>query len=171
MLNSASNLYVQQNIKFRCNQYIILYINSLGFPVCLWCDVLLHNHFLCFYCGTDHREKHFRLKLAPPGNPFDFYTTVRSFVRSSVTGRSDPLTVFAMPIMQPPINESQKPILLRIYFFIYLFLDLFFRKNLRLRICFFFYLVLDFGFFFSDFLFGFFSPSFKLTKMKKQNKK
>jgi hypothetical protein len=66
--------------------------------------------------------------------------SVRSSVRSFVTGRSDPLTVSAMPILQPPRNEPQRPILLRICFFFNFFLDLFFRKNLRLRICFFFYL-------------------------------
>jgi len=71
--------------------------------------------------------------------------SVRPSVRSSVTGRSDPLMVSATPILQPPRNEPQRPILLRICFFFYLFF----------WICF----------------FGFFSPSLKLTKMKKQNKK
>jgi hypothetical protein len=61
---------------------------------------------------------------------------------ASVRGRSDPLTVSAMSILQPPKNEPQRPILLRIcfFFFIFFLLDLFFRKNLRLRIRFFFYL-------------------------------
>ncbi len=117
-------LFSLVTIRDKIDRGKILYINSLGLPVCLWRDVLLHNHFLCFCCGTGHREKHFRLELAPPGNPFDFYTTVRP----SVTKRSDPLTVSAMPILQPPRNEPQRPILLRICFFFYLFfLDLFFR--------------------------------------------
>ncbi len=46
---------------------------------------------------------------------------VRPFVRSSVTGRSDPLTVSAMLILQPPRNEPQRPILRCICFFFYLF--------------------------------------------------
>jgi hypothetical protein len=120
--------------------YKFTWINSLGLPVCLWRDVLLHNHFLFLCCGTGHREKHFRLELAPLGNPFDFYITVHPSVCPSVTGRSDPLTVSAMPILQPPINKPQRPILLRICFFFYFIFYLFFRKNLRLRICFFFYL-------------------------------
>jgi len=118
---------------------LILYINSLGLPVCLWCDVLLHNHFLCFCFGTGHREKHFRLELAPPGNPFDFYTTVRPSVRPSrafrpVNGLCDADS--ATPQKWGAETDSATYLLL---FFIF-FLDLFFRKNLRLRICFFFYL-------------------------------
>jgi hypothetical protein len=47
--------------------------------------------------------------------------SIRSSVRPSMTGRSDPLTVSAMSILQPPRNEPQRPILLRICFFFYLF--------------------------------------------------
>jgi hypothetical protein len=104
----------------------------------LWRDVLLHNHFLCFCCGTGHREKHFRLELAPSGNSFDFYTTVRSFIRSSVTRRFDPLTVSTMPILQPPRNESQRPILLRICFFFYLFFGFVFSEKSKATYLFFF---------------------------------
>jgi len=43
------------------------------------------------------------------------------FVRPFVTGRFDSLTVSAMSILQPFINEPQRPILLRICFFFYLF--------------------------------------------------
>jgi hypothetical protein len=42
-------------------------------------------------------------------------------LRLSVWGRSDPLTVSTMPILQPPRNEPHRPILLRICFFFYLF--------------------------------------------------
>ncbi len=89
-----------------------------------WRDVLLHNHFLCFYCGTGHREKHFRLELAPPGNPFDFYTTVHP----SMSDRAFWL-VSTMPILQPPRNEPQRPILLRICFFFYLFFGFVFSEK------------------------------------------
>jgi hypothetical protein len=104
----------------------------------LWRDVLLHNHFLCFCCGTAHREKYFRLELAPPGNPFDFYTTVRSSV---CDGAFRPVNGLcnadsATPHKWAAETDSATYLLL---FFIF-FLDLFFRKNLSLRICFFFYL-------------------------------
>jgi len=126
--------------------FTILYINSLGLLVCLWRDVLLHNHFLCFCCGTGHKEKHFHLELAPLGNPFDFYTTVRPFVCSfvclSVIGRFDLLTVSAMPILQPPRNEPQRPILLRICFFFYLFFGFVFSEKSKVT-----YLLLFLSFF------------------------
>jgi len=109
-----------------------------------------------------------------------------------VTGRFDPLTVSAMPILQPPRNEPQRPILLRICFFFYLFFGFVFSEKskamyLLLFLSFFLglkiknkkwaekskatYLLLFFIFFFWICFFGFFSPSLKLTKMKKQNKK
>ncbi len=39
-----------------------IYINSLSLSVCLWHDVLLQKHFLCFCCRTGHKEKHRRLE-------------------------------------------------------------------------------------------------------------
>jgi hypothetical protein len=141
----------------------ILYINSLGLPVCLWCDVLLHNHFLCFCCGTGHREKHFRLELAPPGNPFDFYTIVRLSVCDRafqlVNGLCDADS--ATPQKWAAETDSATYLLLFLSFFFY-----YFSKKSKAT-----YLLLFLSFFFGFFFFGFFSPSLKLTKMKKKNKK
>jgi hypothetical protein len=120
--------------------FSMLYINSLGFPICLWRDILLHNHFLYFCCGTGHKEKHFRLELAPLGNQFDFYTTVRSSVCDKafrlVNGLCDADSA-------TPQEMSRRDRFCYVFAsFLIFFLDLFFRKNLRLRICFFFYLFL-----------------------------
>jgi hypothetical protein len=96
---------------------LILYINSLGLPVC---DVT-------FYCIII-----FYVSAAEPATGKSIFVwnwhpretrliSTQLSIRPSVTGHSDPLTVSAMPILQPPINESQRPILLRICFFFYLF--------------------------------------------------
>ncbi len=100
----------------------------------LWCDVLLHNHFLCFCYETGHREKHFRPELAPSGNLFDFYTTVHLSVRPFVTGHFDLLTDSATPQKW----ATKIDFTTYLFFFLIFFLDLFFRKNPKLRICFFF---------------------------------
>ncbi len=108
----------------------------------LWRDVLLHNHFLCFWCETDHREKHFRLELASPGNSFDFYTTVRPSVHPSVCDRAfRPVNGLCDADSATPHKWAAKtdPATYLLFFLIF-FLDFFFQKNLRLRICFFFYL-------------------------------
>ncbi len=63
-------------------------------------------------------------------------------VRSFVTWRSDPLTVSAMPILQPPRNEPQRPILLRICFFFNLFFGFVFSEKSKAT-----YLLLFFIFF------------------------
>jgi len=50
-------------------------------------------------------------------------------VRPSVIGCSDPLMVSAMPNLQPPRNEPQRPILLCICFFFYLFFGFVFSEK------------------------------------------
>jgi hypothetical protein len=69
-----------------------------------------------------------------------------------------------MPILQPPRNEPQRPILLRISFFFYLFsFGFVFSEKSKATYLLFFYFIFWICFF------GFFSPSLKLTKMKKKN--
>jgi len=127
------------------------------YATCLaWRDVLLHNHFLCFCCGTGHREKHFRLELAPPRNPFDFYTTVRPSVCDRafrpVNGLCDADS--ATPQKWAVETDSATYLLLILFYFGFVFSE----KSKAT------YLLL-----FLSFFFGFFSPSLKLTKLKKQN--
>ncbi len=99
----------------------ILYINSFGLPI----------HDVTFCCIII-----FYVSAAEPAIGKSIFVwnwhpretrlistqlSVRPSVRLSVTGRSDPLTVITMSILQPPRNEPQRPILLRICFFFNLF--------------------------------------------------
>ncbi len=120
---------------------LILYINSLGLPVCdvTFCCIIIFYVSAAeppigksiFVWNWHPRETHL--------------ISTQLSVRPSVTGRSDPLTVSAMPILQPPINEPQRPILLRICFFFYLFFGFVFSEKSKPT-----YLLLFFIFLFLD---------------------
>jgi hypothetical protein len=103
----------------------ILYINSLGLPLC---DVT----FCCIII--------FYVSAAEPAIGKSIFVwnwhpretrliSTQLSVRPSVTGRSDPLTVLAMPILQLPRNEPQRSILLRICFFFLSFFGFVFSEK------------------------------------------
>ncbi len=142
----------------------ILYINSLGLPVCdvTFCYIII---FYVFVAEPAIGKSIFVQNQHPQETRLiSTQLFVRPSVRPSMTRRSDPLTVFAMLILQPPRNEPHRPILLPICFFFYLFFGFVFSEKSKATYLFFF-------FFFWICFFGFFSPSLKLTKMKKLNKK
>ncbi len=127
---------------------LVLYINSLGLPICdvTFCYIII---FYVFAAEPAIGKSIFVWNWHPRGTRL---ISTQLFVRPAVTGRFDPLTVSAMPILQPPRNEPQRPILLRICFFFYLFFGFVFSEKSKAT-----YLLLFLSFFFG-FVFSDFSP-------------
>jgi len=128
ILNNHFTIQYQFQMKFKyltCDQAPNLKYKFTCLPVC---DVMFYCIIIFYVSAAEPAigKSIFVWNWHPRETRLIF---TQLFVRPSVTGRFDPLTVSAMPILQPPKNEPQRPILLRICFFFNLFFGFVFSEK------------------------------------------